>query len=231
MNQHPQSDSLGDRGEFDQDFSGKGKLYVGRWDNKIHLYGAEWGAWMVDYERKYWGSSPATGDSSPQIAERTQEVVHYKDTNNNGFIDQIGYDYDGDRVIDVQISLLDYADSNNPEPDSSTLYDTANEKWSGLHELYQKIADNSWDQALFLYRALWKKGLTTPELDDLAISSSTAQKHDNGYWLKEKIFRLLDKRLATDKQKQHQLRMFYFTGNFKAISDMIANIKIEANIK
>ena len=41
---HPQSDSLGDRGEFDEDNSGNGKLYVGVFDRKLHLAGAEWGA-------------------------------------------------------------------------------------------------------------------------------------------------------------------------------------------
>jgi len=39
---HPQADSLGDRGEFDEDNSGGGKLYVGVFDRKLHLAGAEW---------------------------------------------------------------------------------------------------------------------------------------------------------------------------------------------
>jgi hypothetical protein len=43
LNGHPQSDSLGDRGEFDEDNSGNGNLYVGVFDRKLHLAGAEWG--------------------------------------------------------------------------------------------------------------------------------------------------------------------------------------------
>jgi len=34
---HPQADSLGDRGEFDRDNSGGGKLYAGVFDRKLHL--------------------------------------------------------------------------------------------------------------------------------------------------------------------------------------------------
>ena len=48
MNVHAQSDSLGDRGEFDADNSGRGKLYFSKWDGRLHLYGAEWGAWTID---------------------------------------------------------------------------------------------------------------------------------------------------------------------------------------
>ena len=50
---HPQADSLGDRGEFDDDDSGKGQLYVGVFDRKLHLAGAEWGAWTVDRDGRY----------------------------------------------------------------------------------------------------------------------------------------------------------------------------------
>ena len=52
---HPQADSLGDRGEFDRDNSGGGKLYVGVFDRKLHLAGAEWGAWAVDKNGEFHG--------------------------------------------------------------------------------------------------------------------------------------------------------------------------------
>lgn len=43
-----QADPAGDRGEWDEDNSGHGQLYVSPIDGKIHLYGAEWGCWRVD---------------------------------------------------------------------------------------------------------------------------------------------------------------------------------------
>ena len=55
INGHPQADSLGDRGEFDEDNSGGGKLYVGVFDRKLHLAGAEWGAWTVDKNAEFHG--------------------------------------------------------------------------------------------------------------------------------------------------------------------------------
>ena len=57
INGHPQADSLGDRGEFDEDNSGGGKLYVGVFDRKLHLAGAEWGAWTVDKNAEYHGGN------------------------------------------------------------------------------------------------------------------------------------------------------------------------------
>ena len=106
---HPQSDTLGDRGEWDTDFSGRGKLYIGKWDGKIHLLGAETGAWTVDRHADYWGSWPNMGDSSTSGALKVEEVVLYRDTDNNGFFDEIAFDYDGDKTPETTISLLDAA--------------------------------------------------------------------------------------------------------------------------
>ncbi|HEU5132458.1 MAG TPA: hypothetical protein VFT26_10160, partial [Pyrinomonadaceae bacterium] len=92
---HPQADSLGDRGEFDEDNSGGGKLYVGVFDRKLHLAGAEWGAWTVDKNAEYHGGSKTP--SPKPLAPRVEEVVKYTDTDKNGFLDTIEYDYDGDR--------------------------------------------------------------------------------------------------------------------------------------
>ena len=159
------------------DNSGGGKLYVGKWDQKLHLLGAERGAWTVDYGAKYWGAGPVvTGGSSPLNAPHVEEVVQYHDTDNNGFFDEITYDYTGNKHIDLKINLLDYKDAEHPHPDGCEVYDPAKLKWEGMHELYTKISEDSFQQALVLYRAAWKAGLTTPELDDLAIAASTAEK-------------------------------------------------------
>jgi hypothetical protein len=48
VDNNKQSDATGDRGEWDMDNSGGGKLYVSRFDGRIHLYGAEWGCWRID---------------------------------------------------------------------------------------------------------------------------------------------------------------------------------------
>ena len=49
IDNNPQADASGDRGEWDLDNSGGGKLYVG-FDGKIHLFGAEKGYWRIDQD-------------------------------------------------------------------------------------------------------------------------------------------------------------------------------------
>jgi hypothetical protein len=218
---HPQSDTLGDRGEWDLDFSGGGNLYIGRWDQKIHLAGAERGGWTVDRYAKYWGSSPVAGDSSPDKAPKVGEVVLYKDTDGNGFFDEINYDYDGDKTVDLHVSLLDYATKENPHPDAAPLFSPARKHWKGMHALYDDISNRSFQDALVLYRAAWQKSLTTPEMDQLATAASVAEKYDHGYWLKEDIFRDLNARLAGSPNEQANLKRLYFTGDIAGVARFV----------
>lgn len=190
---HPQADSLGDRGEWDRDNSGGGRLYVGVFDRKFHLAGAESGAWLVDKNAEYHGGTktPSPRPSAPRV----EEVVQYADTDGNGFLDTIEYDYEGDRKVDLKVSLLDYKTAARPHPDAAPLIDTHREGWKGLHEHYKRAAEQSWLEALQVYRAAWRRGLTTPETDALAFASTTGERHDHAYWLKEKLFRGMRVRL------------------------------------
>lgn len=197
---HPQSDSLGDRGEFDRDNSGGGRLYVGAFDRKLHLFGAEWGAWTVDKNAEFHGGVKTP--SPKPLAPRVEEVVKYTDTDNNGFLDTVEYDYDGDRKIDFRVSLLDYRSAQNPHPDVATIVDTRKEGWKGLNAIFTNIANQSWQEALTVYRAAWRRGLTAPEIDKLAFSSSIGERHEHAYWLKEKVFRQLRARLQEVKQAE-----------------------------
>lgn len=216
---HGQSDSLGDRGEWDEDNSGKGSVYVGAWDGKIHLLGAESGAWTVDEHAKYWGSSPVLGNSSPNDAPKVGEIVQYKDTDKNGYFDEITYDYDGDEKVDLKISLLDYKSDKHPHPDEQEELKPRKLKWGGMHELYQRISTQAFQDGLKMYRAAWKKNLTTPEIDDYAIATSIGDQYNQGYWLKEHIFRTLDRQLIGDDQQN--LRRAYFLGQIDNVVEII----------
>ncbi|MEN3326393.1 MAG: hypothetical protein V7638_1200 [Acidobacteriota bacterium] len=218
---HPQADSLGDRGEFDEDNSGGGKLYVGLFDRKLHLAGAEWGAWTVDKNAEYHGGSKTP--SPKPIAPRVEELVKYTDTDNNGFLDTIEYDYDGDRTIDLRVSLLDYRSASNPHPDVVPLIDTHKEGWKGLNELFGQIASQSFQEGLMVYRAAWRRGLTTPEIDKLASASAIGERYDHGYWLKEKIFREIRKRVRGTALEKDLTRLYY-TGQFGEYSHRIAEV-------
>ena len=230
---HPQADSLGDRGEFDEDNSGGGKLYVGVFDRKLHLAGAEWGAWTVDKNAEYHGGvkTPSPKPSAPRV----EEVVKYTDTDNNGFLDTVEYDYDGDRKVDFKLSLLDYKSSAQPHPDVVTLIDTHKEGWKGLNILFGSISNQSFQEALSVYRAAWRRGLTTPEMDKLASAGSIGERYDHGYWLKEKVFRQIRMRLQQVRQAEpgksssldkleKDLARLYYTGHFGEYTRRIAEV-------
>jgi hypothetical protein len=218
---HPQADSLGDRGEFDEDNSGGGKLYVGVFDRKLHLAGAEWGAWTVDKNAEFHGGNKTP--SPKPLAPRVEEVVKYTDTDQNGFLDTIEYDYDGDRTIDFKVSLLDYRTPSNPHPDVVPLIDTHKERWQGLNILFGKISNQSFQEALMVYRAAWRRGLTTPEIDKLASASAIGERYDHGYWLKEKIFREIRARIRQTPLEKELTRLYY-TGQFEEYARRIAEV-------
>lgn len=222
---HPQSDTLGDRGEYDMDNNGRGRMYIGRWDGKIHLYGAEYGAWTVDYTSRFWGSGPVIGDSSPDKAPAVEEVVLYKDTDNNGFLDEITYDYDGDKRPDLVVSLLKYKDVSTTGADVAEVFDPGDLKWQGMHDRFLALTEKNWQDAMMVYRAAWKAGINTPELDDLAIAASTAEKYHKAYWIKEKVFRTLDKKLAAEGKstEREKLQKAHFCGDVLAVCGIIGS--------
>jgi len=230
---HPQSDSLGDRGEFDEDNSGNGKLYVGVFDRKLHLAGAEWGAWTVDKNAEFHGGVKTP--SPKPLATHVEEVVKYTDTDNNGFLDTIEYDYDGDRNIDFKFSLLDYKTAANPHPDVVPLIDTQKEGWKGLNALFTRISNDSFQEGLAVYRAAWRRGLTTPEIDKLASAGAIGERYDHGYWLKEKIFRQIRARLQQVRRSEpskaptwdkleKDLARLYYMGQFDEYTKRIAEV-------
>ena len=219
---HPQADSLGDRGEFDEDNSGAGNLYVGVFDRKLHLAGAEWGAWTVDKKAEFHGGNktPSPKPSAPRV----EEVVKYTDTDKNGFLDTIEYDYDGDRTIDLRVSLLDYRTTQSPHPDVVPLVDTHKQGWKGLNQIFTQIANQSFQEALMVYRAAWRRGLTTPEIDRLANASSVGERYRNAYWIKEKIFREIGARIKGDDALNKELIRLYYLGLFDEYARKISAV-------
>jgi len=197
---HCQADTLGDRGEFDRDNSGQGKLYIGPFDRKLHLLGAEWGAWTVDRQGAYHAGWKAP--SPRPAADKVQEVVRYTDTDGNGFIDRIEYDYDGDRTPDFIMDLLAWKSPENPHPDVAAVLDPRTLGWKGLHERFQAMAEQSWQEALAFYRAMWRRGLCEDAMDRLAVASSYGERYDHAYWLKESLLRAVRAILAETGRHQ-----------------------------
>lgn len=230
-----QSDTLGDRGEFDLDGSGGGKLYVGPFDRKLHLLGAEWGAWTVDKNAEFHGG--AGEPSKKPAATKVDEVVKYTDTDSDGFIDTIEYDYNGDGVIDLKVCLLDYK-TDGYDPQKTEVIEPGKLGWKGMHELFNKMAQDAWVEALTVYSAAWKQDLTTPEIDKLAAASSMMQRYQNAYWIKEKVFRQIrdraNKRIEEHPEETAQWQKFlsdyiraYYTGRFDELTVLIGQTPVE----
>jgi hypothetical protein len=227
-----QADSRGDRGDFDMDGSGGGKLYISPLDGKIHLYGAEWGAWTVDRNAEFHGG--AGEPTRKPEAKTVGEVIKYTDTDGDGFYDTMEFDYDGDRKIDFKVCLLDYK-SEKSDPQKTILFEPGKLGWKGMHQLFNSTAQQTWEEALSLYRAGWQKDLTTPEMDKMAASSSLRQRYMNAYWIKEDIFKAIREHLAArilahpseTSKLQHLLADYikaYYTSRFDKAALLIAQI-------
>lgn len=218
LSHHIQSDILGDRGEFDLDNSGKGQLYFSAWDSRLHLYGAEWGAWTVDSNSEYHNGINAGQATSNKRPEKIGEVVHYKDTNGNGFFDLIEWDFDGDRQIDYYISLLKYGTDQRP------LIKTSKTGWSGIHKEFVQHAEKSWQEAYDLYRACWVRGLVDANMSETAAPASVWQKYSNGAKLKEKLFRIIELKLREKPKERTLLQKYFFTADFKSLCEFVKKL-------
>jgi hypothetical protein len=125
--------------------------------------------------------------------------------------------------MDLRVSLLDYRTVSNPHPDVGQLIDTHKEGWKGLNAVFGKIANQSFQEALTVYRAAWRRGLTTPEIDKLAFAAAIGERYDHGYWLKEKIFREIRARVRNTPLEKDLTRLYYM-GQFEEYARRIAEV-------
>lgn len=125
------SDRIGDRIEVDSDYGGKGMLYIGKFDGRIHLHHAETAFWDIDYLGLYKGSMDRKGtDEGPEPpAGLRYPRVRYSDRNGNGFIDTIEYmtvEYGREATterIERTVSLIEFGEGAELAPDICELFD------------------------------------------------------------------------------------------------------------
>jgi hypothetical protein len=128
-------------------------------------------------------------------------VVKYTDTDSDGFFDTIAFSYAGNGTFDLTIALKDYVRAGE-DPQKAEIIDPRTLGWKGMHELYLRVASEAWEQALTIYRAAWKRDLTTPELDRLAASASLRERQMNAWWITEGVFRAIRQRVLA-RIEQH----------------------------
>lgn len=217
MIRHPQADSLGDRGEWDEDFSGGGKLYLAPWDGKIHLLGAEKGAWLVDLDRQYWGAAHPNKLSSTKAATHAAEVVQYEDSDKNGFFDRITHDFEGDGVPDLVVDLLALGLSDRCE-----VIDAGKLGWEGLRQVFTRQTQSQWEDAMRLYRSALRLGFSDAAMAELTLATGIHEKYENAHRLRMEILRRVLAEAAADLKQP--ILLASFGRDSEAMASLMASV-------
>ncbi len=187
LDDNPQSDPVGDRGEWDLDNSGNGNLYVSPLDGKIHLFGAETGYWRVDQNAFFYqgmgGLYDGYGPVRTPVDPKVFPLISYKDTDKNGFFDTVSYDLDGDKKDDFTFTLKELGIS-----DASEVIKINTMKYADFNKLDKMVSEKTWKSALSFELLAKKHGINTHWYALLKSPKSTRQQYSFGYWLKFYLF-------------------------------------------
>lgn len=213
VDNHKQSDASGDRGEWDMDNSGRGKLYVSKFDGRIHLYGAEWGCWRIDQNAEYyqgWDRLWFGLDKNPNRFA----TVKYTDTDNNGFFDLIEYDMDGDKHFETIIDLRKIGVN-----DCCELIDISSFAYKDFVDLMQTVSDNMWNNALKALKVAEKNDINTTWYAKLKQVLSTQEKYQKGYWLQYYLYKDLEYQFSRsqDEKALKNLSKAYYSGDWDSM--------------
>lgn len=216
LDHNPQSDVVGDRGEWDLDNSGNGNLYVSKLDGKIHLYGAESGYWRIDYNAFYFQGMGGLYDGygKDRLSKKVEHpfpVIKYSDTDGNGFFDQMEYDFDGDSIIDKKVSL-----QQMNLDDRSSLLKTSEMEYNDLVALEKQVAEDLWTQALNAIAVAENFGINTQWYAMMKKPKSIRQKYHMGYWLQFYLYMDMQElfRRKENPDLANRIAEAYYTGNW-----------------
>jgi hypothetical protein len=215
IDHNPQADAMGDRGEWDADFSGKGNLYIGSFDGRIHLYGAEWGAWRIDQTaysfQGFGGLYDSWRGGRIQREPKSFATVKYADTDNNGFFDVIAYDLDGDKVFEDSISLKALGID-----DRKQVMETKNLKYPDFQSIFKRITDENWKKAQEAVKLARLMGINPDWYAFYMKPCTMAEKYDYGFWLNFYLYQ--DMRFIAKSKKDQKLvnniDRAYYSGNW-----------------
>ncbi len=223
LDNNPQADVSGDRGEWDRDNSGKGKMYISGFDGKLHLFGAETGAWRIDRHATYyqgWQGWRGGGDHTPNdpslATPENFPTIRYSDSDLNGFLDVIEYDMDGDTLFEQQDSILKLGVS-----DTQLVYNTAGFSYGDYRELYRKMSENMWERALDALRLAEVFGLETDGYADMLHPATEREKYHYGFWLNYLIYQemmKLGERLES-KDLWQEIKVAYYSGKWDILQN------------
>lgn len=190
LDNNPQADVAGDRGEFDNDNSGNGSLYLSPFDGRIHLYGAEWGAWRIDINARHFQGFGGLYPSARKLFERDQTMpdawatVRYADTDSNGFFDFIEYDLDGDTIFEESFSLTGMGID-----DRAKVINTSRISYRKINRLFRQSADRIWKTSGKALKTARKMGLNTRWYAYWQQPKSVNDRYQYGFWLTFYLYR------------------------------------------
>lgn len=213
VDNHKQSDASGDRGEWDMDNSGGGKLYVSKFDGRIHLYGAEWGCWRIDqntdfyqgWDRLWFGLDKNPGKFA---------TVRYTDQDHNGFFDRIEYDMDGDKEFETVIDMKELDIDDRCE-----LIDISAFGYNDFTALMQQVTDNIWTNAMKACEVAERHHINTMWYAKLKQVLSAQEKYQKGYWLQYYLYKDLEYNFlrSQDEESLKKLNKAYFSGDWSSM--------------
>lgn len=219
LDNNSQADAIGDRGEFDTDFSGKGNLYLSVLDGRIHLFGAEWGAWRIDmnascfqgYGGLYYPAK--TFNRLPQDPSKWA-TVRYSDTNGNGFFDLIEYDLDGNTVFEEKVSLLALGID-----DKSNVINTADLSYNSMKNIFKKSTEEIWKRAEMAKKIAKKLGVSSSWYAFWQHPRTLSEKYQYGYWLNFYLYKDMCHQAEFDGNMvlRSLLDKAYYSGNWNLL--------------
>ncbi|MEI6140776.1 MAG: hypothetical protein WCP85_16015 [Mariniphaga sp.] len=221
IDNNAQADAAGDRGEWDMDNSGKGNLYVGKFDGRIHLYGAEWGCWRIDQNafsyQGFGGLYDGYGSGRIQVEPKVFSTLKYSDTDNNGFLDEVSYDLNGDTIFEHTVSLKKFGIDDRNE-----VINTAGMSYKDLVALNTGVAERMWTNALEACAIAEKAGINLSWYSLMRSPKSIQQKYSYGYWLQLYLYHDLMELGVGQQNKDFldRLDKAYFGGNWKGIGKL-----------
>jgi len=221
VDNHPQADVAGDRGEWDEDCSGKGNLYIGAFDGRIHLFGAERGVWRIDQNTNYFQGYHRTFQNTSPDRFAT---VEYLDTDNNGWFDTFNFDLDGDRQYEWTISMKDLGID-----DKCDVITVSSMNYRDYTKLFSRVSRNMWRNALAALSVAQKLGVGTFWYNHLMQPINSRERYHDGWWLQfyllhdmEHLIRMKACDAGTDPEPVvKSLYKAYFSGNWNSFKNVI----------
>lgn len=216
LDNNNQADAVGDRAEFDTDNSGGGKLYIAPFDGRLHLFGAEWGAWRIDQNatsyQGYGGLYPPAS-TFDRLAKNPDywATVRYTDTNSNGFIDCIEYDLDGDAKFEEKVLLI-----NLGIDDNAPLIETGDMKYKAMTKTFKKLTANNWNRAEKVQKIVLKLGINNTWYAFWKKPRTMNERYQYSFWLTFYLYKDMCHKALLDGNNELKtlLDKAYYSGNW-----------------